>query len=203
MANAAKDGYSEYEPTPTPRAGNFLDNLEHNFGAKDIAYFSGIALLINNITGPGVPQLPNMFVEAGWLLPTIILVTVWGMTTLSASMYAEAMANIPGNDQFQKRVEYSTIVKYYFGRNWYIAAQVNTHPDPAFALLSLQYVTPVISPLCIGWLKWCTAITQHHLHHTVSPSNGQFNRYRFYQELCPQLDPLSKHMDKQWNWLSS
>ena len=39
-------------------------------------------------------------------------------------MLAEAMANIPGNDQFQMRIEYSTIVKYYFGRNWYIASQV-------------------------------------------------------------------------------
>jgi len=35
-----------------------LDNK--SFGVKDIAFFSGVVLLINNITGPGVPGLPNM-----------------------------------------------------------------------------------------------------------------------------------------------
>ena len=43
------------------------------FGGKTIGYFAGIALLINNITGPGVPQLPNMFAEAGWLVPPRIV----------------------------------------------------------------------------------------------------------------------------------
>eukprot|EP00966_Prymnesium_polylepis_P142707 3294922-Prymnesium_polylepis.1 len=72
-------------------------------------------LLVNNVTGPGVPQLPNLFVEAGWLLPVVCILAVWGMTTISASMYAEAMRHIPGNDHFRGRVEYSTIVNHYFG----------------------------------------------------------------------------------------
>ena len=63
--------------------------------------FSGVVLLINNITGPGIPGLPNMFAEAGWLIPTLVLLAVWGMTSLSSCMFAEAMANIPGNDKFQ------------------------------------------------------------------------------------------------------
>lgn len=66
-----------------------------------IRYFAGIALLINNITGPGVPQLPNMFAEAGWLLPTILIIAIWIMTSTSTVMYCEAMRKIPGNEHFR------------------------------------------------------------------------------------------------------
>ena len=94
------------------------------FGGKTIGYFAGIALLINNITGPGVPQLPNMFAEAGWLVPTITILVIWFMTSLSTTMYAEAMRKIPGNEHFRSRIEYTTIVKYYFGRSAYVASQI-------------------------------------------------------------------------------
>jgi len=138
----SQDKQTGFSPTPTPRARDFLNNLNSNaFGGKDIAYFSGIVLLINNITGPGVPGLPNMFAEAGWLIPTLVLFAVYGMTTLSSTMYAEAMANIPGNEVFQDRIEYSTIVKYYFGRNWYIAAQVGLNG----ALQSLNIISVIQS----------------------------------------------------------
>ena len=93
---------SKYEPTETPRAQDFFFKLEHgNFGGKDIAMFSGVVLLINNITGPGIPGLPNMFAEAGWLIPCIVLFAVYAMTSLSSCMFAEAMSHIPGNDKFQ------------------------------------------------------------------------------------------------------
>merc|ERR1711871_713808 len=126
----------------SPRAKEFMAELDNkDFGVKDIAMFSGVVLLINNITGPGVPGLPNQFAEAGWLPVTVCILVVWFMTTVSASMYAEAMANIPGNDQFQMRIEYSTIVKYYFGRNWYIASQVGLNG----ALQSLNIISVVQS----------------------------------------------------------
>ena len=96
-------------------------------GAKTIGYWTGIMLLINNITGPGIPGLPNLFVEAGWLTPVLCTLMVWVMTTISAAMFAEAIACIPGNEGFKGRAEYSTVVGYYFGHKWYVAAQV-CHP---------------------------------------------------------------------------
>ena len=73
---------------------------------------AGICLLINNITGPGVPQLPNLFSEAGWLLPTIVFLAVWVMTALSTSMFCEAMRRIPGNANFTDRIEYTSIIRW-------------------------------------------------------------------------------------------
>ena len=110
-------------------------------GGKDIALLSGIILLINNITGPGVPSLPNLFVEAGWLPPTACILLMWLLTTLSASMFSEAMERIPGNSGFKGRVEFSTIVNHYFGRNWYIASQVSLNG----ALMSLNIISVIMS----------------------------------------------------------
>ena len=110
-------------------------------GGKDIAIAAGIMLLVNNITGPGVPQLSNLFVESGWFPPLLCILAVYGMTTISASMYAEAMRHIPGNERFRGRVEYSTIVDYYFGRTWYRAAQVGLNG----ALQSLNIISVIQS----------------------------------------------------------
>ena len=110
-------------------------------GAKSIGLLTSVILLINNITGPGVPSLPNTFVEAGWLPPVACLLAVWFMTTLSAAMFCEAMERMPGNDGFHGRAEYSTVVGYYFGRRWYFAAQVGLNG----ALQSLNIISVVQS----------------------------------------------------------
>lgn len=123
-------------------SGVFLAEDKRNmFGSKTIGFFAGTALLINNITGPGIPQLPNMFAEAGWLFPTICILFVWATSTISASMYCEAMRKIPGNEHFKDRLEYSSIVKYYFGRNWYVASQIGLNG----ALQSLNIISVVQS----------------------------------------------------------
>ena len=38
---------------------------------QDIGFWAGVMLLINNITGPGIPQLPNLLAESGWLTPLL------------------------------------------------------------------------------------------------------------------------------------
>lgn len=119
----------------------FTDEKRNMFGSKTIGFFAGTALLINNITGPGIPQLPNMFAEAGWLWPTLCIFFVWATSTVSASMYCEAMRKIPGNEHFKDRLEYSSIVKYYFGRNWYVASQIGLNG----ALQSLNIISVIQS----------------------------------------------------------
>jgi len=110
-------------------------------GKKTIGMFAGVVLLINNITGPGVPGLPNMFSESGWLLPTIIFMVVWFMSSVSTTMYAEAMRRVPGNEHFVSRIEYTTVVQYYFGRCWYIASQIGLNG----ALQSLNIISVIQS----------------------------------------------------------
>jgi hypothetical protein len=130
---------------PLKRGKSFIaeKNAAHDawFGQKSIGYFAGIALLINNITGPGVPQLPNMFIESGWLFPTVTILGIWAMTSLSTVMYAEAMRKIPGNEHFRGRLEYTSIVDYYFGRKAYVASQIGLNG----ALQSLNIISVIQS----------------------------------------------------------
>ncbi len=88
-----------------------------------------------------MPGLPNMFTESGWLIPSITLVLVWAMSSLSATMYCEAMRRIPGNEHFRGRLEYTSIVKHYFGRSGFIAAQIGLNG----ALQSLNIVSVIQS----------------------------------------------------------
>ena len=118
------------------------ENDEHNFGGgKTIGMFASVALLINNITGPGVPSLPNMFAEAGWLVPTIVFLLIWAMSSLSTTMYCEAMRQVPGNEHFSGRIEYTSIVKHYFGQTAYVFSQIGLNG----ALQSLNIISVIQS----------------------------------------------------------
>ena len=72
MERSAPDKPAGARPGATPNAGGstFLSDLQNSgFGGKDITFWAGVMLMVNNITGPGIPQLPNLLVESGWLLP--------------------------------------------------------------------------------------------------------------------------------------
>ena len=56
-------------------------------------------------------------------------------------MYCEAMRKIPGNEHFRDRIEYSSIVAYFFGRKAYIAAQIGLNG----ALQSLNVISVIQS----------------------------------------------------------
>ena len=110
-------------------------------GGKTIGMFASVALLINNITGPGVPSLPNMFAESGWLVPTLVFLAIWFMSSMSTTMYCEAMRRVPGNEHFKGRIEYTSIVKHYFGQTAYVFSQIGLNG----ALQSLNIISVIQS----------------------------------------------------------
>jgi hypothetical protein len=63
------------------------------------------------------------------------------MTSLSTVMYCEAMRKIPGNEHFRGRIEFTTIVKYYFGDCAYVCAQIGLNG----ALQSLNIISVIQS----------------------------------------------------------
>ena len=89
--------------------GSAVMDHHHRFG-----HFSSLSILMNNIIGPGITQLPRFFQDCGWVLTTLtILVT--GVGTAVAGVYlCEAVRLIRGNKDFRLRIEYSSVVKHYF-----------------------------------------------------------------------------------------
>eukprot|EP01087_Luapelamoeba_hula_P014537 TRINITY_DN4273_c0_g1_i2.p2 TRINITY_DN4273_c0_g1~~TRINITY_DN4273_c0_g1_i2.p2 ORF type:complete len:240 (+),score=37.56 TRINITY_DN4273_c0_g1_i2:115-834(+) len=100
-----------------------IENVQKNaspgadgFGEKRITFFGGVSLLLNNITGPGMVQLPQIFQQAGWVTPSLALVYITVVSSFAATMMCKAMALIPGNSSFQGRIELGGLAKHYFPR---------------------------------------------------------------------------------------
>ena len=65
----------------------------------------GLALLTNNVTGPGVAALPLVFVSAGWL-PSLLLLAILSLASGAASqLLCDAIRALPGNADYGRRVE--------------------------------------------------------------------------------------------------
>jgi amino acid permease len=91
---------------------------------KTIGFVGGVSLLVNNITGPAMVTVPLLFQGAGWIVPTLCLLLMTVLSTLAASFICEAMAIVPHNSQFELRVEFSTLVHFFFGKVGQIVAQI-------------------------------------------------------------------------------
>lgn len=68
--------------------------------------------------------LPQTFQQAGWVLPVLALFGVAGLSCVCGIMLIEAMTLVPGNNRFQKRLEYTNIAHIYFPRWLYWVAQI-------------------------------------------------------------------------------
>ena len=89
-----------------------LDNpLDHH---HRYGHFSSLSILVNNIIGPGMTQLPRFYQDSGWMLTTLTLVLTGLGTAIAGTYLCEAMRLIPGNKDLSMRYEYSTIVQHYF-----------------------------------------------------------------------------------------
>ncbi|EGD79867.1 hypothetical protein PTSG_10151 [Salpingoeca rosetta] len=118
-----------------------------------------------------------MFAESGWLLPTIFFMLIWAMSSLSTTMYCEAMRKIPGNEHFRGRIEYSSIVAYYFGRKAYIAAQIGLNG----ALQSLNVISVIQSAQVMD--NAISAIFGHSCGVNVSPFALEINGTRLHESV--------------------
>jgi len=89
-----------------------------------MSFLGSFVLLVNNLTGPGMVVLPFLFVHAGWAVPTLILVLVAALSSLSGLCLAEAISSIPGNADFSLRIEWTNLYGYYFGATAARASQM-------------------------------------------------------------------------------
>ena len=65
----------------------------------------GVSLLWNNITGPAMVALAGVYMNAGWLPATVLLALVGVMSGFGGGFLIEAMSRLPGNAEFEERIE--------------------------------------------------------------------------------------------------
>lgn len=117
----------EYVPYRNVESADETDLLLKGVGnskEKTIGMIGGVSLLLNNITGPAMVTMPLLFQNAGWLTPTMCLIVMSVLGTLASGFLCEAMAALPNNHHFEGRVEFSTIVRFFFGKKGLIFAEI-------------------------------------------------------------------------------
>lgn len=101
------------------------------FGAKKIGWLGSWSLLFNNITGPGMISLISIYITCGWLPATLLFVVVGVISGVVSDFLIYAMKMVPGNENFNKRVELMYLAKRYLGKPLYLCSMF-------FFLLNIQ-----------------------------------------------------------------
>eukprot|EP01132_Coremiostelium_polycephalum_P008595 gene8595-10577_t len=119
---------SENNETPTepliPPIVSVKKERGHTLGEKSISQWASFIFIVNQIYGPGVLSIPVVFQQSGWLMTMLSLTVFLFISCMASILLCEALALIPGNRQFDKHIEYSVAVKYYYGKKAYYGFQV-------------------------------------------------------------------------------
>ena len=81
---------------------------------KNISFWGGQALIINNLTGPGLVVLGAAYQGGGWASSTLVVIIVGIISILGCGMLARAMAHVRGNEKFQGSIEYTNLCRAVF-----------------------------------------------------------------------------------------
>ncbi|ORX55270.1 hypothetical protein BCR36DRAFT_321189 [Piromyces finnis] len=98
--------------------------LKKLLDTKTVGFAGGVTLLINGILGPGLIPTPQIFSDAGFIIPTLTFIFFAVFSTICAQFIIEAMQSIPGNKHFQGTVEFSTLINFYFGKKMHVLGQI-------------------------------------------------------------------------------
>mmetsp|Transcript_31874 Transcript_31874/g.44440 ORF Transcript_31874/g.44440 Transcript_31874/m.44440 type:complete len:599 (+) Transcript_31874:37-1833(+) len=96
--------------------GHLDPNIASNFGKKTISPLSSYALLLNNITGPGLVAMCVAYQHGGWFPATSLLFGAAVGALLSAGFLVETMTRFHGNEHFEGRVEFMEMARALFPR---------------------------------------------------------------------------------------
>ena len=98
---------------------DFTRELNHergkSLGTKQLGTILSVIFIINQIYGPGVLAIPIVYQQAGYVTTNLMLLFFFVVSCFSSTMLCGAMALMPGNRKFEKRVEYINVVEHYYG----------------------------------------------------------------------------------------
>src|ERR1700694_918633 len=94
------------------------------YGTKTIGFLGSICLLYNNLTGSGLVLFSSLYQSSGILPVTLSIIFMTILTIICSIMLFECMSAVPCNEQFQRRIEYTTICRYYLKPSYYTISQI-------------------------------------------------------------------------------
>jgi amino acid permease len=101
-----------------------LNNRTQKSEEKNIGTLDSFVYVLIQSYGYGVLAIPIVYQQVGLVPTTLFLVYFTLISTICPLLVAEAMALIPGNDKYQRRIEFVNLVEYYFGKKAYYVFQI-------------------------------------------------------------------------------
>ncbi|CAD2114070.1 amino acid transporter, putative [Plasmodium vinckei] len=87
--------------------------------AKTIGPFASFIYLFNQSIGSGLFDIPSLIDEVGWIPVIFGNVFVCSVAAFCSLMILRAMTIIPKNKNFEQRIEYSAVIKYFMSNEKY------------------------------------------------------------------------------------
>ncbi|KAJ3228665.1 hypothetical protein HDU78_009616 [Chytriomyces hyalinus] len=136
--------------------------------SKTVSYFGGVCLLFNAMTGSGIPFVANAFATLGLFPPFVLFLLFAAISAFSCLFTIEAMQSIPGNKHFQGKVEFGTLVNFYFGSVEHVIAQFFL-----YGAIQCQAMNAIL--LCAQSFDSITADIFHQTCGVTFPSNQSYS----------------------------
>lgn len=84
-----------------------------HMGSKSIGLMGGVMLLCNNLAGPTISLMPELTHETGWMAVLLAMGILASISGACGLLLLAAMRNMPGNANFERRVEFADVLKFY------------------------------------------------------------------------------------------
>jgi amino acid permease len=123
-SEGAAINYIVTEASPLNSSSSKLHSRTKSAPKKDIGTLDSFVYILIQMYGYGVLALPVIYQQVGLVVATLALILFTFFFGLAPLLVAEATALIPGNDKFQKRIEFANLIDFYFSKRWYYIFQV-------------------------------------------------------------------------------
>lgn len=91
--------------------------------SKTIGLIGSIAIAVNSLAGPAILQLPFQYQQSGIIPTTICLVFVATLSAFCCLHMASVVSKVPGNDNYNKCVEFSDVYRIFWNEKTYRLTQ--------------------------------------------------------------------------------
>ncbi|EGC36373.1 hypothetical protein DICPUDRAFT_31960 [Dictyostelium purpureum] len=145
-----------------PYGINVKKERGNSLGEKSIAQWGSFIFIVNQIYGPGVLSIPKVFQQSGWFLTILSLTFFLIMSCLASTLLCEALTLIPGNKKYEKHIEYSVAIKYFFGKKLYFVFQIlNNLCIQAYNIASIAICAQSLDQFFVFCFKKSFALVVH------------------------------------------
>ncbi|KAJ8609829.1 hypothetical protein CTAYLR_008135 [Chrysophaeum taylorii] len=118
--------------------------------------FGSFALVVNNISGPGLLDFPAAFQHAGWVPSVVVIFAVASVSASVATMLCDVMARVEAEGE-KGRLEFSSIFAAVMGRSWFALTQwlyfLNLFAQNVAAIVATAQATDML--IATVWGRSC------------------------------------------------